>query len=40
VLKTLPLLLWELLPVLPVTAAVIGWLTAQATVRSWLAGLP
>jgi len=38
--RTLPPLLWELLPVLPLTAAVIGWLTAQATVRAWLAGLP
>jgi cell division transport system permease protein len=40
VLKTLPPLLWELLPVLPAAASAIGWLTAQATVRSWLAGLP
>jgi cell division transport system permease protein len=39
-LTTLPPLLCELLPVLPLTAAAIGWLTAQATVRSWLAGLP
>jgi cell division transport system permease protein len=40
VLGTLPLPLWSLLPVLPVTAAAIGWLTAQSTVRSWLSGLP
>jgi cell division transport system permease protein len=40
VLRTLPPLLWALLPVLPLTAAIIGWVTAQATVRSWLAGLP
>jgi cell division transport system permease protein len=40
VLGTLPPLLWSLLPVLPLTAAAIGWLTAQATVRFWLAELP
>jgi len=40
VLGTLPPLLWSLLPVLPITAAAIGWLTAQATVRVWLARLP
>jgi cell division transport system permease protein len=40
VLGTLPPLLWSLLPVLPASAAAIGWLTAQATVRGWLAGLP
>jgi len=40
VLGTLPPLLWSLLPALPLTAAAIGWLTAQATVRGWLAGLP
>jgi len=39
-LPALPPLLWALLPVLPVTASLIGWLTAQATVRFWLAGLP
>jgi cell division transport system permease protein len=40
VLRTLPPLLWALLPVLPFTAACIGWVTAQATVRTWLAVLP
>jgi len=40
VLRALPPLLWALLPVLPLTAAAIGWVTAQATVRRWLAGLP
>jgi cell division transport system permease protein len=39
-LRALPPLLWSLLPVLPVAAAAIGWLTAQATVRAWLSGLP
>ncbi len=36
----LPLPLWLSLPALPVVAAAIGWLTAQATVRGWLRGLP
>ena len=36
----LPLALWEALPALPLAAACIGWATAQATVRSWLAQLP
>jgi cell division transport system permease protein len=40
VLKLLPPLLWALLPALPVGAAIIGWLTAQLTVRRWLARLP
>lgn len=40
ILQSLPPLLWGLLPALPVAAAAIGWVTAQATVRSWLAGLP
>jgi cell division transport system permease protein len=40
VLNALPPLLWACLPVLPVSAAAIGWLTAQLTVRSWLAALP
>ena len=43
-LATLPLLLpaslWASLLSLPVAAACIGWLTAQATVRGWLALLP
>jgi cell division transport system permease protein len=39
-LGVLPPLLWGLLAALPVTAAVIGWLTAQATVRGWLRRLP
>ena len=32
--------LWFSLPALPAVAAVIGWVTAQATVRGWLRGLP
>jgi cell division transport system permease protein len=40
IVRSLPPLLWGLLPVLPLSAATIGWVTAQATVRSWLAGLP
>jgi cell division transport system permease protein len=40
VLRSLPPLLWALLPVLPATAVMIGWVTAQVTVRSWLVGLP
>ena len=36
----LPALLWLALPLLPVIAAAIGYLTAQATVRSWLRRLP
>jgi cell division transport system permease protein len=39
-LRLLPAALWAVLPALPVAAAAIGWVTAQATVRSWLAGLP
>ncbi len=35
-----PPLLWLVLPALAATAAAIGWLTAQATVRAWLRGLP
>ena len=38
--QTLPSLLWALLAALPVVAAVIAWLTAQATVRTWLHRLP
>jgi cell division transport system permease protein len=33
-------LLWLALPLLPLIAAAIGYLTAQATVRSWLRRLP
>ncbi len=40
VLAALPQALWGLLPGLPLTAGVIGWLTAQATVRRWLRQLP
>jgi cell division transport system permease protein len=39
-LPTLPAPLWLALPALPLTAAIIGWLTAQATVRRWLRRLP
>jgi cell division transport system permease protein len=35
----LPVALWVCLPVLPLVAAVIGWATAQFTVRHWLRGL-
>ena len=35
-LSALPQPLWLTLPTLPVAAAVIGWATAQATVRRWL----
>jgi cell division transport system permease protein len=38
-LRALPPTLWALLPTLPMAAAAIGWLTAQATVRAWLSGL-
>ena len=38
--EALPLALWLALPVLPLAAAVIGWATAQATVRRWLRRLP
>jgi cell division transport system permease protein len=40
VLDLLPPPLWELLAALPVFAAVIGWTTAQGTVRVWLRRLP
>ena len=40
VLSALPPSLWVALPMLPVAAAVIGCLTAQATVRRWLRQLP
>ncbi len=36
----LPPGLWLALPVLPLAAAAIGWLTAQVTVRRWLRQLP
>ncbi len=36
----LPLPLWLALPLLPLIAAAIGYLTAQVTVRSWLRRLP
>ena len=39
-LATLPPILWLALPVLPAATAAIGFLTAQATVRRWLRGLP
>ncbi len=39
-LTRVPLPLWLALPLLPLTAAVIGWSTAQATVRTWLRRLP
>jgi cell division transport system permease protein len=39
-LVALPVGLWAVLPALPVAAAVIGFLTAQGTVRRWLRWLP
>jgi cell division transport system permease protein len=36
----LPPSLWMLLPGLPLGAACVGFLTAQATVRRWLRRLP
>lgn len=36
----LPLPLWFTLPLLPLAAAGIGWVTAQLTVRGWLRSLP
>jgi len=38
--QALPPALWATLPSLPLAAAVIGWLTAQTTVRRWLRRLP
>ena len=38
--NALPAAIWLALPTLPVFAAVIGWLTAQGTVRRWLRRLP
>ena len=40
VLATLPVALWLALPGLPASAAAIGFLTAQGTVRWWLRRLP
>ncbi len=34
--RLLPVDLWFVLPALPVVAALIGWVTAQVTVRRWL----
>jgi cell division transport system permease protein len=39
-LAVLPPLLWALLAALPLAAGIIGWATAQATVRGWLRQLP
>ncbi len=39
-LETLPLPLWLAVPGLPLAAAVVGFVTAQATVRRWLRRLP
>jgi cell division transport system permease protein len=39
-LMALPLALWLALPGLPAAAALIGYLTAQGTVRAWLRWLP
>ena len=38
--SALPLGLWLALPLLPLSAATIGWVTAQGTVRRWLRRLP
>ena len=40
VLAAVPATLWLAVPSLPVAAALIGWITAQATVRRWLRRLP
>jgi len=40
VLTTMPTTLWLTLPGLPLASALIGFLTAQATVRRWLRRLP
>lgn len=39
-LQSLPPALWAALALMPAAAALIGWVTAQATVRGWLARLP
>lgn len=38
--RAMPPVIWLGLPALPVLAAAIGWVTAQATVRRWLRRLP
>lgn len=38
-LPNLPPALWIALPILPLVAALIGWVTAQVTVRGWLRSL-
>ena len=40
ILTALPVVLWLALPVLPAASAVIGFVTAQGTVRRWLRRLP
>jgi cell division transport system permease protein len=40
VLATLPIILWVALPMLPIAAAGIGFVTAHITVRRWLRKLP
>jgi cell division transport system permease protein len=40
IVSALPFVLWLALPVLPAASAVIGFLTAQGTVRRWLRRLP
>jgi len=40
VIAALPRSLWALLPGLPLAAGLIGWVTAQLTVRRWLRQLP
>ena len=39
-LTAMPAALWVALPLLPLIAAAIGWVTAQTTVRRWLRRLP
>ncbi|HEX4260545.1 MAG TPA: ABC transporter permease, partial [Acetobacteraceae bacterium] len=39
-LSAVPVALWLAVPALPLAAALIGWTTAQATVRRWLRRLP
>jgi cell division transport system permease protein len=38
--SAVPVALWLAVPALPLAAALIGWTTAQATVRRWLRRLP
>ena len=40
ILLSMPASLWLGLPALPLLAALLGWVTAQATVRRWLRRLP